>query len=93
MTCDNTVCSFGKDQKLPSESEAPYTGQEVAWKGLGKIPAEHLSEFAPQHFEKVAMPTGAKMLGGAQPVPKGGLQSITGETGITVTAEVSQQSR
>lgn len=66
MSCDTTVCSFGKDQKLPNNHEAPYVGQEIAWKGLGKIPAEHLAEFAPQSFEKVELPNGAKMFGGSQ---------------------------
>lgn len=66
MSCDTKVCSFGEDQKLPSEHEVPYAGQEIAWKGLGKIPAENLGEFAPQAFEKVQLPGGATMLGGAK---------------------------
>lgn len=69
MTCDSTVCALGKDQKLPSEHEVPYMGQEIAWKGLGKIPVENLADFAPKSFEKVQLPEGAKMLGGAQPLP------------------------
>jgi len=67
MKCDNAVCSFGAEQKLPTESEVPYMGQEIAWKGLGKIPAEDLAHFAPKAFTKVELPTGAKMFGGAQP--------------------------
>lgn len=67
MTCDTKVCSFGKDQKLPNEHEVPYMGQEIAWKGLGKIPVENLGSFAPQSFEKVQLPGGAQMMRGAKP--------------------------
>lgn len=67
MKCDSSNCSFGAEQKLPTESEVPYMGQEIAWKGLGKIPAEDLAHFAPKSFTKVEMPTGAKMFGGAKP--------------------------
>lgn len=67
MSCDTTVCSFGKEQQLPNEHEVPYLGQEIAWKGLGKIPVENLGSFAPKSFEKVQFPTGAKMMGGATP--------------------------
>lgn len=76
MTCDTSVCSFGKDQKLPSESEVPYMGQEVAWKGLGKIPEEHLAAFAPAQMGGAKMLTGAKMLGGSKSLPPGGLKSV-----------------
>lgn len=87
MKCDEAVCSFGPDQKLPNDHEVPYMGQEIAWKGLGKIPEEHLAEFAPETFSKPKMPEGAKMFGGAEPVPKAGMKSLTGETGITMEAE------
>lgn len=70
MSCDTKVCNFGNDAKLPNEREVPYLGQEVAWKGLGKIPADSLGEFAPQSFEKVQLPEGAEMLGGAQPLQR-----------------------
>lgn len=66
MKCDNAACTFGKEQKLPNANEVQFTGHEIAWKGLGKVPAEHLAEFAPKSFEKVQLPTGAKMFGGAK---------------------------
>jgi len=93
MSCDTAVCSFGKDQKLPNENEVPYLGQEVAWKGLGKIPVEHLDEFAPESFSKVQLPTGSKMFGGAEPAPKDGLKSITGATPVSVTGTVDEGTR
>jgi len=91
MKCDTSVCSFGKDQKLPSDADVPYMGQEVAWKGLGKIPAENLAAFAPKSFSKpLVMKTGAKLLKGAKPMPKGGIKSITGDTGIVSEATVTK---
>jgi len=89
MTCDTAVCAFGKDQALPNANEVPYMGQEIAWKGLGKIPVEHLSEFAPKMFGSPALPGGAKMFGGAKPVPKEGISSLTGDTGVTKTADIA----
>lgn len=89
MTCDSTVCAFGKDQKLPSEIEAPFVGQEVAWKGLGKIPEEHLAEFAPQTLTGAQLPTGAEMFGGSKPLPKGGLESIKAQS-FSVEPEVTE---
>lgn len=77
MTCDTKVCSFGKEQKLPTSAEAPYLGKEIAWQGLGKIPEEHLAEFAPESFAKVQLPGGAEMFGGAQPMPSGGVDAIS----------------
>jgi len=93
MKCDTAVCAFGPDQKLPNDHEVPYMGQEIAWKGLGKIPEEHLAEFAPLAFSKPALPGGAKMFGGAKPVPKEGLRSLTGDTGVSTVAEVAGATR
>jgi len=90
MTCDNSVCSFGKDQKLPDDHEVPYMGQEVAWKGLGKIPVANLAAFAPKQFSKPGlMNQGAKPMKGAKKVPKGGIKSITGDTGVVSEATVN----
>lgn len=66
MTCDNSVCSFGKDQKLPNNNEVPYMGQEIAWKGLGKIPEQNLGQFAPKTFSMPKLLGGAKLMGGAE---------------------------
>jgi len=74
---------------LPSEHEAPYLGQEIAWRGLAKVPADHLEGFAPQQFGKTKMMGGAEPMKGPKPVPPGGIQSITGKTGITVEADVN----
>lgn len=93
MSCDTAVCSFGKDQKLPNDHEVPYMGQEIAWKGLGKIPEEHLGEFAPLVPGGAAMQDGAKLFGGSQPLPPGGLKSINGETGIAQEAVVDGPTR
>jgi len=65
MTCDHAVCDFGKDQKLPSDHEVPYMGQEIAWKGLGKIPEANLGEFAPKALSMPKLLGGAKMMPGA----------------------------
>lgn len=89
LKCDTTVCTFGKDQKLPNDHDAPYLGEEIAWKGLGKIPVEHLGEFGPKSFTKVELPKGAKLFGGAKMVPPAGLKSITGETGVKAVADVT----
>lgn len=93
LSCDTTVCTFGKDQRLPDHHETPYLGEEIAWKGLGKIPAEHFAEFAPKTFTKVQAPEGAQMFDGAKPLPAAGVKSLAGETGVKATGESSGQVR
>lgn len=93
MTCDSAACTFGKDQTLPNDAEVPYMGQEIAWKGLGKIPEEHLAEFAPLEFSKPLLPGGAKPMEGSKPLPAGGLKSINGNQGISQEAVVDGPTR
>jgi len=44
-------------------------GQEIAWKGLGKIPEKNLGEFAPKTFSMPKLLGGAKLRGGAEKNP------------------------
>lgn len=53
MTCDSTVCSVGKEQQLPSESEARLTGQEVGARGLAQLSRTDAAALSPQPFQKV----------------------------------------
>lgn len=93
MTCDTSVCSFGKEDVLPDDHEVPYMGQEVAWKGLGKIPAEHLAEFAPEIPGGALLPESPGLMGGSAPLPQGGLKSLSGDTGLTMTPTIINQQR
>jgi hypothetical protein len=88
LKCEQTICTIGKEDKLPSEYEAPYLGTEVAWEGFAKVPAAHLKAYAAQMPQGAQMPPGAKLMGGAQPVPPGGIKTIKSDMGVNVTAEV-----
>jgi len=91
LTCDAPpVCKFGKLQELPNEHEAPYLGQEVAWKGLGKIPESHFAELAPLAAEKNWQDPqpGKYFEKGPEALPPN-FEMPSGDTGITKTASVS----
>merc|ERR1719253_891992 len=90
MTCDTTVCQFGNLQKLPNEHEAPYLGQEVAWKGMGKIPEAPLEELAPLPSEGSELPKGGKYFEKGPAELKPGEKPPSGDTGIVKEASVSE---
>lgn len=70
MICDApTPCAFGKDVKLPNDHEVPYLGEEIAWKGLGKIPGKDFADFTPKTFAMPKLLEGAKLMPGAQKKP------------------------
>lgn len=93
MVCDTTVCPLGQDQQMPNSHEVPYMGQEIAWKGLGKIPEGDLEAFAGQPIGGAKLFNGATggLPPGALPLPPGGLQTIKGTTGVTAQADVDDE--
>jgi len=61
-TAGGSPCRLGNEEQLPDERQALYLGNEITWKGLGKVPSSHLDALKALPLE------GSGLINGALPL-------------------------
>mmetsp|Transcript_119958 Transcript_119958/g.208335 ORF Transcript_119958/g.208335 Transcript_119958/m.208335 type:complete len:303 (-) Transcript_119958:82-990(-) len=90
LTCDAPkVCEFGNLEKRPEQGLAPYLGQDIVARGLGKVPAEHLQDMTPAAMDGAKAMEGANAMGGASE-GTATLSSLTGDMGVEAKGVIEQ---